>query len=193
MEDAASDEPKDSSYTYWVRRRTEQAAPDPVPRRLSSHDIAQVPQSTMLGSVWNQAGTWEERCITKWATVRLEELLMSLEPLQLKEGYAQVTEVSRCAGEATLVTVRNKKRYGYSYEISLKFKGDWRESKDLQGTLKVPEASYNDLDDLQLEVDLSSTASIEGSEKATFCQELQSFLPAIREKIQKFEDELKAR
>ncbi|MCO5547524.1 hypothetical protein L7F22_000974 [Adiantum nelumboides] len=153
MEDAAPDEPKDSSYTYWVRRRTEQAAPDPVPRRLSSHDIAQVPQPTILGSVWNQAGTWEERCITKWATIRLEELLMSLEPLQLKEGYAQVTEVSRCAGEATLVTVRNKKRYGYSYEISLKFKGDWRESKDLQGTLKVPEASYNDLDDLQCFID----------------------------------------
>lgn len=191
---AAPDAPKkESSYTYWVRRRTEQAAPDPVPRKLSSHDIAQAPQAAVLGSAWNQAGTWEEKCVTKWATNRIEELLLSLEPLQLKEGHAQVTEISGCVGEASLVTVRNKKRYGYSYEITLKFKGDWRDSKDLEGTLKVPEASYNDLDDIELEVDLSSAACIEESEKTTYLDALRSYLPAIREKLQKFEDELKAR
>ncbi|KAH7302099.1 hypothetical protein KP509_23G056400 [Ceratopteris richardii] len=195
MESAVADDTqtKDSSYTYWVRKKTEQAAPDPVPRKLSSFEVAQVQQPTTLGSVWNQAGTWEERCITKWATSRLKELLMTLEPLRLEDGYVQVTEVTRCAGEASLVTVRNKKRHGYSYEITLKFKGDWRGVKDVEGTLVIPEASYNDLDDLKVEVDLSSADSIEASEKAVFCQELRSFLDPIRDKLQTFEEELKAR
>ncbi|KAH7302100.1 hypothetical protein KP509_23G056400 [Ceratopteris richardii] len=118
---------------------------------------------------------------------------MTLEPLRLEDGYVQVTEVTRCAGEASLVTVRNKKRHGYSYEITLKFKGDWRGVKDVEGTLVIPEASYNDLDDLKVEVDLSSADSIEASEKAVFCQELRSFLDPIRDKLQTFEEELKAR
>lgn len=114
---------KDSSYTYWVRRKTEQAAPDPVPRKLSAQDLAEEPQPALrLGSAWNQAGTWEEKSVTKWATNRIEELLLSLEPLELKDGRAQVTEVCSCVGEATLVTVRNKKWYGYTYEITMKFK-----------------------------------------------------------------------
>lgn len=194
MAAAAPDSPtNESSYTYWVRRRTEQAAPDPVPRKLSSNEIAQAPQPTVLGSAWNQAGTWEEKCVTKWATNRIEELLLTLEPLQLKEGHAQVTEVSGCVGEASLVTVRNKKRHGFCYEITLKFKGDWRDSKGLEGTLKVPEASYNDLDDIELEVNLSSTSIIVDSEKAVYLDAVRSFLPAIRERLLVFEDELKAR
>ncbi|KAH7388063.1 hypothetical protein KP509_16G055600 [Ceratopteris richardii] len=184
---------KESSYRYWVRKKTEQAAPDPVPHKLSSFDLARITQTTTLGSAWNQAGTWEERCITNWATSRLKELLMSLDPLQLKEGCVKVTEISKCAGDASLVTVRNKKRYGYSYEITLKFKGDWRGLKDLEGTLNIPEASYNDLDELKVDVNLSSTTNIEAAQKVIFCQELQSFLVPIREKLQIFEDELKAR
>lgn len=47
---------KKSSYTYWVREATVDAAPLPVPRKLSAEDVskqAQQPPNT-LGSVWNQ-------------------------------------------------------------------------------------------------------------------------------------------
>ena len=45
-----------SSYTYWVRKKTGDAAPDPVPRKLSSQDIAVATASASvpLGSAWNQ-------------------------------------------------------------------------------------------------------------------------------------------
>ncbi|MCO5574112.1 hypothetical protein L7F22_027891 [Adiantum nelumboides] len=92
----------------------------------------------------NGHGTWEERCITKWATIRLEELLMS-----------------PASAKGRLCT-----SYGGNTCDSQKQESLWTS----KGTLKVPEASYNDLDDLQLEVDLSRTASIEGSEKAMFCR-----------------------
>lgn len=184
---------KDSSYTYWVRQKSDQAAPAAVPRKLSAVDLAQQPaQPRPLGSLWNQAGTWEEKCLTKWATERIKELLLGIEPLKLEDGQAEVTEISSCVGDATLVTVRNKKRVGYTYEITMKFKGDWREAT-VEGTLKVPEASYNDLDDLQLEVMLSNENTVAEPEKNDLTEALKVFLPVIRERLQMFEDELKTR
>ena len=44
----------------------------------------------------------------------------------------------------------------------------------------------------QLEVNVSSSATITESEKSDYVQALKSFLPAIRQKLQKFEDELKS-
>lgn len=54
MEDGVTE--KKSSYTYWVREASFDAAPRPVPRKLSAEDLskqAQQPGNT-LGSVWNQ-------------------------------------------------------------------------------------------------------------------------------------------
>ncbi|KAK4368061.1 hypothetical protein RND71_011853 [Anisodus tanguticus] len=45
-----------SSYTYWVRGATQDAAPLPVPKKLTSEDLnnqANNPQ-THLGSAWNR-------------------------------------------------------------------------------------------------------------------------------------------
>lgn len=41
------------SYTYWVREVTQDAAPLPVPRKLTSDDLSN-PASNHLGSVWNR-------------------------------------------------------------------------------------------------------------------------------------------
>ncbi|MFQ6625346.1 hypothetical protein Gotur_004637 [Gossypium turneri] len=62
-----------SSYTYWVRETTADAAPLPVPKKLTAQDILSTQsQSTSLGSVWNKAGTWEEKNLNNWATQRLK-------------------------------------------------------------------------------------------------------------------------
>ena len=42
-----------ASYNYWVREMTQDAAPLPVPRKLTSEDISnQGPNH--IGSVWNR-------------------------------------------------------------------------------------------------------------------------------------------
>lgn len=44
------------SYTYWVRQTTQDAAPLPLPKKLTSEDLnnqANNPQ-THLGSAWNR-------------------------------------------------------------------------------------------------------------------------------------------
>ncbi|WVZ14581.1 hypothetical protein V8G54_012147 [Vigna mungo] len=53
---------------------------------------------------------------------------------------------------AFMVIVRNKKRVGYTYELTLKVKGEWiiqGEKKFVGGHIDVPEFSFGELDDLQ--------------------------------------------
>lgn len=47
-------EKQQTSYTYWVRDTREDAAPLPVPRKLTTADISKQAQPNTLGSVWNQ-------------------------------------------------------------------------------------------------------------------------------------------
>uniref|UniRef100_A0A7N0U061 Activator of Hsp90 ATPase AHSA1-like N-terminal domain-containing protein n=1 Tax=Kalanchoe fedtschenkoi TaxID=63787 RepID=A0A7N0U061_KALFE len=146
-----------NSYRYWVRETKQDAAPLPVPRKLTDHEkdllnSTNAHTGNHLGSSWNKAGTWEEKNLNKWANDRLKELLISLGSLEFTDGRAEISEVSRCVGDAYLVTVRNKKLVGYTFELSLKVTGDWTvngEQKSLKGHIDVAEFSFGELDDLQ--------------------------------------------
>uniref|UniRef100_A0ACD5V6A7 Uncharacterized protein n=1 Tax=Avena sativa TaxID=4498 RepID=A0ACD5V6A7_AVESA len=189
-----------SSYRYWVREATGDAAPLPVPRKLDAAAAAAANGAgngngqTALGSVWNQAGTWEEKNLNSWASSRIKDLLGSLGSLDFSTGKASIDEVSKCSGDAYLVTVRNKKRVGYNYELSLRFKGEWlikEEQKKVTGHIDIPEFSFGELDDLEAEVRL--TDSLEWDDKSRICKDVKSFLLPIREKLRAFEIELKDR
>ncbi|KAM0943210.1 putative activator of 90kDa heat shock protein ATPase [Dioscorea sansibarensis] len=185
-----------TSYTYWVRETKADAVPMPVPRKLSAADISTQTQPATLGSVWNQAGTWEETNLNSWASNRIKELLTSLKAVEFSGGKADINEVSKCAGDAFLVTVRNKKRVGYTYELTLKFKGEWllnEEVKKIKGHLDIPEFSFGELEDLQIVVRLSEEKDLAAEDKTRVTQDLGLFLPPIREKLLQFEQELKDR
>ncbi|CAL9748273.1 unnamed protein product [Musa acuminata subsp. burmannicoides] len=187
---------KQASYTYWVRETREDAAPLPVPRKLSADDISKQPQPNTLGSVWNQAGTWEERNLNSWASNRIKELLKSMDSLEFSNGKAYIDDVSKCSGDAFLVTVRNKKRVCYTYEVTLKFKGEWliqNENKKIKGHLDIPEFSFGELEDLQVEVSLSEEKDLAAKDRMQICKDLRTFLIPIREKLMDFEQELKDR
>ncbi|KAH7527791.1 hypothetical protein FEM48_Zijuj05G0003900 [Ziziphus jujuba var. spinosa] len=205
-----------SSYTYWVREVTKDAAPLPVPRKLTPHDIiSSQSQPPTLGSVWNRAGTWEEKNLNKWATDRMKELLLSLGSLEFSGGKAEISDVSKCVGDlsagsgiivilsfsslfyqAFLVTVRSKKRFGYTYELTLKVKGEWiirEEKKTVKGHIDIPEFSFGELDDLQMEVRLSEEKDLLHQDTLRIKQDLKLFLQPVREKLLQFEEELKDR
>ncbi|KAM5552609.1 hypothetical protein ABKV19_025035 [Rosa sericea] len=193
----AKEEQQGTSYTYWVRQVTEEAAPPPVPRKLSSQDILSAQsQPASLGSLWNRAGTWEEKNVNKWATDRIKELLVSVGSVDFPGGKAQISDVSKCVGDAFLVTVRNKKRVGYTYELTLKVKGEWitgEEKKMVKGQIDIPEFSYGELDDLQMEVLLGEEKDLLHQDKLQISQNLKLFLQPVREKLLQFEQELKDR
>ncbi|KAF1002946.1 hypothetical protein AG4045_014383 [Apium graveolens] len=99
-----------------------------------------------------EAGTWEEKDLNGWATHKIKELLGST-TLEFSGGRAEIVEVSKCSGDAFLVTVRNKKRVGYTYELTIIVKGEWvigDEKKKVKGHLDVPEFTFGELDDLQV-------------------------------------------
>eukprot|EP01138_Halocafeteria_seosinensis_P000504 gb/GECG01000518.1/.p1 GENE.gb/GECG01000518.1/~~gb/GECG01000518.1/.p1 ORF type:complete len:249 (+),score=35.47 gb/GECG01000518.1/:1-747(+) len=64
------------------------------------------------GSVWNTAGTWEDRDVSSWATSELKKRLKGLRfPVTLNEHgecVAFVRKVIRCSGSASVVYVRQK-------------------------------------------------------------------------------------
>ncbi|CAM8942798.1 unnamed protein product [Rhodiola kirilowii] len=188
-----------NSYRYWVRDAKEDAAPLPVPRKLTDQEKDRLNSSDSqiakhLGSTWNKAGTWEEKNLNKWASDRLKELLISVGYLEFSGGRAEIAEVSRCEGDAYLVTVRNKKLVGYTYEISLEVKGEWTvkdEQKTLKGLIDVAEFSFGELDDLQIEVKLTDGPDLPNQDKVRINQDLKSFLEPVREKLIQFEQELK--
>nr|XP_043630654.1 uncharacterized protein LOC122601989 [Erigeron canadensis]XP_043630655.1 uncharacterized protein LOC122601989 [Erigeron canadensis] len=186
-----------SSYTYWVRETKQDAAPLPVPRKLTAEDISIGSNSSNhLGSAWNKAGTWEEKNLNKWATERIKELLSSVGSLEFSSGKAEVAEVSRCTGDAFLVTVRNKKRVGYTYELTLKVTGEWlvgEDKKTFKGNLDIAEFSFGELDDLQVEVRLNEEKDLVHQDKHQIRQDMKMFLKPIREKLLEFEAELKER
>ncbi|KAG8484969.1 hypothetical protein CXB51_021748 [Gossypium anomalum] len=204
-----------ASYTYWVRETTADAAPLPVPKKLTAQDILSTQsQPTSLGSVWNKAGTWEEKNLNNWATQRLKEspkgftelgrqylslkeLLKSVGSLDLSCGKAEISDVTKCVGDAFLVTVRNKKRVGYTYELTLKIKGEWHlreEKKTVKGHIDIPEFSFGELDDLQMAVQLSEEKDFVQQDKQQITQDLKKrFLQPVREKLLQFEQELKDR
>ncbi|XP_050261006.1 uncharacterized protein LOC126705832 [Quercus robur] len=193
------EEQQGASYTYWVRQVKEgDAAPLPVPRKLTPDDIINDSNSQppTLGSLWNKAGTWEEKNLNKWASDRIKELLISVGSLEFPAGKAEISDVSKCVGDAFLVTVRNKKRVGYTYELTLKVKGEWtirEEKKTVKGHIDIPEFSFGELDDLQMEVRLSEEKDLLHQDKLRISEDLKLFLQSVREKMLQFEQELKDR
>lgn len=103
MEVSEEQRKESASYTYWVREVTGDAAPLPVPRKLSSEDISGLSHPPNLGSVWNRAGTWEEKNLNKWASQRIKELLMSVDSLEFSSGKAEISEVSNCVGDVSVL------------------------------------------------------------------------------------------
>ncbi|KAL1217555.1 hypothetical protein V5N11_004722 [Cardamine amara subsp. amara] len=185
-----------SSYRYWVREATSDAAPPPLPQKLSNNDVALNTAPLSLGSLWNRAGTWEEKSLTNWATDRLKELLGSVGSLQFSSGKAEIINVNRCVGDAFLVTVRNKKRVGYTYELSLKVEGEWsfeENMKRVKGSLDIPEFSFGELDDLEVDVKLSEDKELSQQLKQLVRLDMKQFLEPIRLKLIQFEQELKDR
>ncbi|KAI9118732.1 hypothetical protein K1719_010177 [Acacia pycnantha] len=194
---AENEEQQGASYTYWVRKVTDDAAPLPVPQKLTREDVLSgQPRANTVGSVWNRAGTWEEKNLNNWATKRMKELIMSVGSLQFSSGRAEIEDVTKCVGDAFMVIVRNKKRVGYTYELTLRVKGEWMVQDDkklVNGHIDVPEFSVGELDDLKMEVRLNEVPDLLSQDKIQIKEDLKLFLKPVREKLVQFEEELKDR
>ncbi|XP_022850811.1 uncharacterized protein LOC111372661 [Olea europaea var. sylvestris] len=126
----------------------------------------------------------------------LQELVVSVGALEFSGGRAEIAEVTRCTGDAFLVTVRNKKRVGYNYELTLRVNGEWTvgsERRKVKGHIDIPEFSLGELDDLQIQAKLSEDEDLLEQDKRRIIEDLKLFLQPLRGKLHQFEQELKDR
>ncbi|CAH0488418.1 unnamed protein product [Peronospora farinosa] len=101
-----------------------------------------------LRSVWNSAGTWEERDKSEWARERLKHhLLTSFGFEDQALGLSiEVTSIVRCEGDAKVVFSRGKKRCGY--ELSVKFA--WQSSDAVSGHVELQDFDDTNGDDFEV-------------------------------------------
>ncbi|TXG61168.1 hypothetical protein EZV62_012531 [Acer yangbiense] len=74
--------------------------------------------------------------------------------------------------------------------------GEWiigGEKKMVKGHIDIPEFSFGELDELQMQVQLSEEKDLLQPDKLQISQDLKLFLSPVREKLVQFEQELKDR
>jgi len=96
-------------------------------------------------SVWNNAGTWEEKDVSKWAKEALTKLILQTSytlpsSSPAPSAVATVTKVSKLEGHASVVVVRGKTRFIYEFSSKL----EWQLKKDdddldCKGTFTIPD------------------------------------------------------
>lgn len=137
-----------------------------------------------------QAGTFEERAVTDWAKQQLEQAAVGI-----SSDQATITGCTVLSGDAHMWFIRGKKRHGFEFEIELTWQLSSSSSSDAatepgrKGTIKLPSASPDELDDLHMEVSLDQ-ASGDAADAAAL-QAARSLKQPLEEALTKFYAELK--
>eukprot|EP00030_Apusomonadida_sp_AF-17_P004064 a464_588.p2 GENE.a464_588~~a464_588.p2 ORF type:complete len:222 (-),score=49.53 a464_588:36-626(-) len=146
-----------TGHYYWDR-----GLGDSLNRPEKIADPAEVERrSTDGSSVWNAAGTWEERSIGSWAKDSLRERLLgrtlSVAPLT----SFVVTKVCKVDGQASVLFTRGKKRVGFNFDVELEWEGEYPDHGKVMGVINladVSESSYDLADDAACRVVSRGTA-----------------------------------
>eukprot|EP00775_Hariotina_reticulata_P013632 gene13632-biopygen15572 len=157
----------DVSYSSWVNTN-QPANSEAVPKKLSPGEAAQLQQDTeqtvnqKSASAWNAAGTFEERTLPEGRDL----LIKALEGTSC--GTASITQCSILSGDAHIWWIRGKRRVGFEFEVELTWQISGNSSSSskcthaaaVQGTMKLPSASPDELDELHIQdVKLSNSSS----------------------------------
>ena len=73
------------------------------------------------GSVWNSAGTWEEKSCDKWAIKTIKNKLQAIH-IKTPDVIVTISDVNSIQGEASITTVRGKKKYIYDFSLDIAWK-----------------------------------------------------------------------
>ena len=107
-------------------------------------------------SVWNQAGTWEEKDTTKWCTDRLEERFMetksSMQAKSMEQYSAVVSKVDSLTGDASVAITNGKKRYIFDFHAKIMFEIRDADVDEVlaEGTLHLPDICSTSHDELEV-------------------------------------------
>ena len=93
---------KTTYFNNELDQKTKQLIGDIAPKLL---DVVEVPSTPVVGSVWNSAGTFEDRDMSTYATDNIKEYVGNAEAI-INGDKAVVKNVSKSEGEASIIISR---------------------------------------------------------------------------------------
>jgi len=124
----------DEDLKGWYRHREWKPTAEPkkefTPTRLdpnaaqAAEAVAEASKKAE-GSVWNAAGTWEDKDVTEMAKKTLQEALAAFPNVDAAGGQLVTEDVASVDGEASKPVIRGKMRHMFDLSFKLKFTFRW--------------------------------------------------------------------
>ncbi|KAH7476219.1 hypothetical protein PRIC1_000231 [Phytophthora ramorum] len=185
MSSGEEDAPKmHSGYHGWMKT-IPKTSQDFTPVRIDHSAAVTAPvHRSDSSSVWNAAGTWEERDKSEWARERLKHHILTAFSFEDEaQGLSiKATSIVRCDGEAKIVFSRGKKRCGY--ELSVKFA--WEGSDDVSGHVELQDFDDTSGDDYEVLVSTNGSSQRELAAKKV----VSDWEPELRKMLAMWKQEL---
>jgi activator of HSP90 ATPase len=107
----------------------------------------------------------KDESFNSWASKHIKDSLQKVDLVHIQDDMAHVTKVSTFNDDAALQMVGQKRWVMYSFEITMKVKGEVcivegmeiLLNHDLEGMLKIPNVSCGKLDNLEPHVSISQS------------------------------------
>ncbi len=201
-----SDGRKTSYFNNELDDQTKKLIGDIAPKTLvvsesiKNSSIASAPLTAP--SVWNQAGTFEEKDMTAWAKERLTALFkdckLGIEATGAGDSvltgaiHVAVTNVKSVEGEAEIIISRGKTRYLYDFEVKLEWEAvltafpladgtDDSKDKKFKGQLQL-----NCSPDNEVESSITHKKQVPPEHRDRVEGAMKSFVLTVKEKINQF-------
>ena len=113
---------------------------DIAPKKIIDPSIPIISSSDVVGSVWNSAGTYEEKVLTPFA---LETLKQLLETSSFKYGqYEVVVTEAVVTGDAQVTMIRGKRKHLCDLSVSMQ----WQMKLEGEGSVRLAGGKLSVLD-----------------------------------------------
>jgi hypothetical protein len=135
-------------YRYWSKGP---AVPRVIPQKIDDPTQLQTVEPKGGGSVWNAAGTYEEKDQTEWAKKELATILSAIRLELDGGGSVRCVEATGFQGDAGIHVVRGRKRYLFDFKFDVKFELELPDSEQLfTGEIQVADFSSHDASDWEV-------------------------------------------
>ena len=192
------------SYTYWKRESDLQADHKGFQPQATSTPVNINQNNNNVGSAWNQAGTWEEKTITKNQFESFFNDYIKNNKKEYKDVFV-FDEFSNYKGEVSqknffiffityiqtyFVFTRGKIKFFYDCSLKLKIKGI-KDYENLETEITISNLNNEDEDEIpKYEYDSSDSKST--SKRFPLVQNFKSMKKDIEADIRKIFDEMKS-
>jgi tetratricopeptide (TPR) repeat protein len=175
-------------------KRLDEVTNQNAPVRILSNSSANSNSSgkeSSRPSVWNQAGTWEEKDATAWCNAQLRKRLQ--ETNLVTDRYdVDVVSVEEMTGDASVAIVANgKKRYIFDFHTRLKFEVKQSDNVIAEGIVRLPDICSTHHEEIEVLFDAWKKRP-----KKDFAQEVEAlrddFARELRNNVQAFVQDFNA-